>query len=443
MGDDDEYLDGFNFYLQGRCSGHIRLSRRRTASISANSIKAIGDRLTNLATWMECEEAHPDQGVIRWPDLAEWHVTDLYCEQMIEGLWTQEFWATANRVSLNAGSTISARRVEAISCCTWLAAQGLMEWPKAPPPLELRQRSAASARDEMLGLVPPDFIDLPKEIKYQRRLDPGDWSPLTPQELRALLNHIQRPVGLLTFLVYLTTGFRLNELVNNSLVPGALHDRSSWEKGLARPRFPTKRYQLKYDLKDDAMIGVLPDERIAFSNQVIIPYRIMGKGKKIRKAWLLTSLLRDIWRYYVLERSKHPSASQQSHMFLNQRGKPVNAANIAYAIACAKNAAQKELGTTILVTPHVLRHTFACFFIEAVISARATEDGADPAQLNQQQIESYGSESITILKELLGHAWIKDTTRYLRQLSMSRVGLRYLEIFTCAMEEVLDDAPTR
>ncbi|MGO6849603.1 recombinase XerD [Rhizobium beringeri] len=439
MGDDDEYLDAPNLYLQARCSGRVILKRGRRFNPSPNTIKAIGYRLTNIATWMECEEAHPEEGIIRWSDLAAWHINDLYCEQMVEGLWAQEFWATANRESLNYGTTISGRRFEAIACCEWLGQQGLIEWPKTAPAFEYRQRSFQAARSSLFRLVPQELIEIPPELKYKRRIDPGNSSPLTPEEIQALLRHIKRPVGFFAFVFYLTTGFRLDELVKNTLVPGTLHERSGWEKRLAQPRFPKNRYLLKYDVKDDAMIGVLPDEKSAFSGKALLSYRVMGKGKKIRTAWLLSSLLRDIWRYFVLVRAKHPTATKHSSMFLNGWGKPLNARNVAYAIGLAKKAAEAELGHRVNVTPHVLRHTFACFFIEAVISARAKEDGADPAKLNQQQLENYGAESLTTLQELLGHALIKDTTRYLRQLSMSRVGLRYLEIFTAAMGEVLND----
>lgn len=99
--------------------------------------------------------------------------------------------------------------------------------------------------------------------------------------------------------------------------------------------------------------------------------------------------------------------------------------------------AEEALGTKIMVTPHVLRHTFACLFIESTISDRAKEDGFDPEKLTQKQVEDYGSEALVVLQKLLGHALPKDTLRYLRQLSLGRIGLRYLEFFSAAMQEVL------
>ncbi|MGO7861702.1 tyrosine-type recombinase/integrase [Rhizobium ruizarguesonis] len=441
MGPEDEYLDGFNLYLQARCSGRITLKNGIINNVgsyqrSRNSILSIGHRLTNFATWLHCEECHPDQGVIRWNEIEPWHIQDLYREQMIQGYWTQEFWVTGNLFSLNFPTTIKGRLSEATACCTWMAKEGLIEWPKPDPPLSIRQRYAQRAISTLAAAIPESFRTLPTEPKYKRRQDPGDWSPLTVEELRAIFEHIDKPVGSLAALFYLKTGVRLQELVDNSLVAGTSHTRSAREQRMAYPKFPKSAYQLKYDLKDERMIGVFPDEKAAFSSSKLLPYRVMGKGNKIRTIYLPSAFVRELWRYYVLYRP-NITASDKSFLFLNKRNRRLTARNIAYFISKAKKLAEEALGTKIMVTPHVLRHTFACLFIESTISDRAKEDGFDPEKLTQKQVEDYGSEALVVLQKLLGHALPKDTLRYLRQLSLGRIGLRYLEFFSAAMQEVL------
>ncbi|NTH29783.1 tyrosine-type recombinase/integrase [Agrobacterium rhizogenes] len=371
-----------------------------------------------------------------WNAIEPWHIQDLYREQMIQGYWTQEFWVTGNLFSLNFPTTIKGRLAEAAACCAWMAKQGLIEWWQSDPPLTMRQKAAQSAVTALSAAIPSSFHSLPPEPKYKRRQDPGDWSPLTVEELRAIFDHIDRPVGALVALFYLKTGIRLQELVNNSLVAGAIHIRSHIERRMAYPRFPKSSYRLKYDLRDERMVGVLPDAEAAFSSVGLLPYRIMGKGNKIRTIYLPPSFVRELWRYFELHRPKITGVGR-SYLFLNKWNRPLTARNVAYIISKAKRLAEKALGLNIVLTPHVLRHTFACLFIESTISERAKEEGFDTKKLTQKQVEDFGSEALVVLQKLLGHALPKDTLRYLRQLSLGRIGLRYLEFFSSAMKEVL------
>ncbi|MGO7035419.1 tyrosine-type recombinase/integrase [Rhizobium ruizarguesonis] len=445
MGDDGEYLDGFNFYLQARCSGQIQLSKGIINNVatyrrSENSIRAIGYNLTNFATWLYCEECHPDLGVIHWTDVASWLLDDLYHEHMKQGLWTQEFRATGNEFSLNSTTTMKGRLKEIKSCYQWMAAENLVEWPKSKPTLVERQKALGRSLTALRQSLPEDLRLLDVEPKYNRRQDPGDWSPLAPEELREILGHMSGRLGVLVTLLYLWTGMRLQELISNTLVPGTIHLRSENERRLASPRFPKKPYQLRYDTNDNTMIGVLPDEETSFSSDdFMLPMKIMGKRRKIRTVHIPAYLMRAIWRYFVLERRK-VSGATSSAMFINEQSARLNARNVSYLISTARKAAERQLGQRIQLTPHVLRHTFACLAMEGIIAGRAAEDGHDPEKLSLDQIERYGTESTAILQEWLGHALIKDTIRYLRQLRLGRAGLRYLEFFTSAVEEVVGDA---
>ncbi|MBP2461495.1 MULTISPECIES: tyrosine-type recombinase/integrase [unclassified Rhizobium] len=446
MGDDDEYLDGYNLYLQERCSGRIRLSRGVINNVatfrrSQNSIRAYGYNLTNFATWLYCEECHPDLGVIHWTDVAEWHLDDLYYEHMKLGLWTQEFWATGNEFSLNSTTTMKGRLNEIRGCYQWMAAEHLLEWPKVASPLYERQIALIRSTSALRAALPEKVRLLEnKKLKYRRRQDPGDWSPLAPEELRAILQNMSGRLGVLITLLYLWTGMRLQELVSNTLVPGTMHLRSNDELRLASPNFPKRASQLRYDTRDNTMIGVLPDEETSFSsNDPMLPMKIMGKRRKIRTIYIPTYLMREIWRYFVLERPK-VTAANSSAMFINKRSARITAKNISYLISEARKAAEMQLGNEIQLTPHVLRHTFACLALEGIIAGRAKEDGHDPEKLSLDHIESYGIEATAVIQEWLGHALLKDTARYLRQLRMGRAGLRYLEFFANAVEEVVGDA---
>ncbi|KQV36326.1 tyrosine-type recombinase/integrase [Rhizobium sp. Root1204] len=442
IGDDDEYIDGMNLYLQERCSGKIRLAKGIINNVgtyhrSHNAIRAIGYNLTNIVSWMYCIECHPDHGIIHWKNLARWHIEDLYREHMVRGFWTQEYWATSIQNSLDMRTTIRTRLREAHACYEWLATEGLVDWPKAVPPLYERQQVLLKSVDALATALPLSLRLSEQKLKYRRRIDPGDSTPLTPEQLRAIMRHVDKPVGYLVVLLYLWTGMRLDELIENTLVPGSLHNRSKKQRSLAKPQFPRHAYQLRYDPRNDEMIGVLPDEKASFeSSEDMLPMRILGKGDKIRTVYIPSYLMRAIWRYYLLVRAT-PSGGNRSAMFINRRRGRLTARSVAYAIAEARRRAKETTGEDILITPHVLRHTFACISLEAIITGRARDKGQDPSKLTHKQIEDYGAEGVAVVQERLGHALPKDTARYLRRLRLGKAGLSYLQFFLDAMEETL------
>lgn len=448
IADDGNYLEGPNYYLEPRCTGRLRLNAGNTNEVAIkrlprSTIHAIGHRLTNFATWMETPDAHPELGAISWDEVEEWHVTELYRDAMVAGYWTQEFWATGNPTPLKFGSTIKQRINEVASCYEWQRAEGIYDWKaKERPPLSYIQRCGASAINGYLRAAPEKRADQDEVVRYRRRLDPGNWSPLTPLQIRCLLKHIPEPEYRLPATTYLTTGIRLDELVNNTLLPGEYHLRSEDERALWSPRFPRGPYRMLYDPEDDRMIGVLPDADTAFAEgcPLVLQYRILGKGTKIRTVWLPASLVRLFWRYYVsfrARRLKLRNKAASPFMFLNRLGNPITPKNISSAIMRARRAAERELGVQIPVTPHVFRHTFACFFIESSIATNAEAEGLNPKTLALDDIERLASQAAIILQPILGHALLDQTLRYARQLAHGKVGLQYLEAFTVAMGEVL------
>ena len=446
--DNDNYLDGLNLYAQRRCRGRIALNQGHTEQIGVRrlgrqSILGICYRLTNFASWLECEEAHPLQGVMTYEDAEPWHISLLYREAMVSGYWTQEYWATGNDDPLNYPSTIAMRLKEATTCMEFLHREGLVAWKnRAEPDIAFQDRSAAAAEDALVKAIPPLLRVIPAKRKYNRRADPSDWSPLTPDELREIYRCIKTASVRFAMLLFFTSGLRLAELVNNTLVHGELFNcPTASRKGRQKA---SDIYQLRYDLNDDDMIGVMPSPDVAFQpNPPVFFYqRVRGKGKKVRKVAVLAIVMRDMWRWYVNGRAKllkTYSAPSSVNFLLNERGRPLKEWNIAYALRKAKKAAEEALGTSILLTPHVLRHTFARVFLEANILASARDANLDPKKLTIDQVEEFALGPLLSLKELLGHSLLKDTMRYLRQFAAAWLGFQYLKVFADAVGETLDD----
>ncbi|NKL60075.1 tyrosine-type recombinase/integrase [Rhizobium leguminosarum] len=448
--DNHTYLDEVNLYVQLRCRGRIELNQVSVGQIGikrkgAKSILAICYRLTNFFSWLETETAHPMQGVMTLGDVEPWHINLMYREAMVGGFWTQEFWATGNQEPLNMATTIKMRIHEANTCMDFLYGEGLVPWKSiTEPDLPSQQRSVAAAKDAYLNTIPHLLRIVPPPLKYNRRKDPSDWSPLTPVELRAIYRCIASTSIRFAMLLFLTTGLRLAEVVDNALVHGELMNLRAPGERHHRPKRDGHQYQLRYDLRDDKMIGVLPSPEMVFKPDapLFIYYRIKGKGTKIRSIPVLTVLLRHMWRWFVSGRTDllaAHSVESSPYFLLNERGSHLNEWNISYGLRKAKKTAEEDLATSIHLTPHVLRHTFARVFLEANILSAAENAGLDPKKLTLDQIEEFALGPLLSLKDLLGHALLKDTMTYLRQFVATWVGFQYLKVFAQALGETMDD----
>ncbi|MGO6748797.1 tyrosine-type recombinase/integrase [Rhizobium ruizarguesonis] len=440
IGDDGDYIRGFNLYLQERCTGRLLLSGE-TFTVAAKrpsskTIHAIGHRLLNFTSWLYCYAAHPTEGLLNWADVQDWHVDVLYREAMVLGLWTEEYSWTGQKQPLDYDSSIGPRIKEVLASYRWMAAEGIIDKHRSYTPFSARQRAAAAARESLKAIVPSALQNHPLKRKFSRRTDPGDWSPLSREELKALLQCFKLRSVKFAFILYFATGMRLSELVDNSLLPGTIYERSREEQREAK--FPEGPYLLRYDNQDYRMVGVIPNPEVVFAKDApqLLPYRVLGKNKKIRKIWVLSSFLKKLWKYRL---TTEGTAGSKSKLLLNTQGRALTQRVIEYHIAEARKRAEVLLGRPIPVTPHVLRHTFACYFLEANIASAAVKTGLDPNNLTRKQIEDLGAEVIPVLQELLGHAYVEHTVRYLRQLANGRLGLQYLKVFAATIEEALDD----
>lgn len=102
-----------------------------------------------------------------------------------------------------------------------------------------------------------------------------------------------------------------------------------------------------------------------------------GKGDKDRYTILAHSALATLEEYY---RADKPS----TYLFEGREGKHLSTAMIEYAV----RTAARRAGIQKLVTPHILRHSFATHLLES---------GCD----------------IRTVQALLGHKHIRTTARYL------------------------------
>lgn len=104
-----------------------------------------------------------------------------------------------------------------------------------------------------------------------------------------------------------------------------------------------------------------------------------GKGNKAREAKLSPVLYEWLRQYWARERPPAP------YLFASKTGKLPRAGTIRKALA----RAAKQAWIKKPVTPHVLRHSFATHLLD---------EGTD----------------VHVVRELLGHASIRSTTRYAR-----------------------------
>ncbi|WP_223700244.1 tyrosine recombinase XerC [Sutcliffiella deserti] len=114
---------------------------------------------------------------------------------------------------------------------------------------------------------------------------------------------------------------------------------------------------------------------------------INGKGNKQRYV-PFGSFAQEAMEYYLkdgrealLKKSKQPASSK--HLFLNYLGEPITPRGVRMVL----NELVKQASSTLHISPHVLRHTFATHMLN---------EGAD----------------LRVVQELLGHASLSSTQLY-------------------------------
>lgn len=385
--------------------------------------------LVDLLTWGETEHAHPGLGCLDWREIKAWHINDLWKDQLLLGYWSENFFRTHKPVPLNP-LTVRGRVSTALGCYTWMCKQGFIRNFDYEPRTHTIQRAKDSAllsyrremRETVVNAVP---------VKRAVRRAPGDLTLPSLEHLHRFFKAIPQRSHQLAALLLFETGMRAEELVENTLIPGQVHQRGrdlrlTWR----HPAWPDGPYRLGYSLSDDRMIGVLPTREVAWNVEARqgyqCAYRILGKGRKVRKVSVPPALLRRIWTYIdSKERQSLADVRRQrgepptAHVFLNKFGDPLS----YHAIWDAFDTANDRLGSPVRLTPHLLRHAFACYFLEASILKAAQEEGHNPSRIPYALVMSAGEAALLVLQNELGHAYSATTRKYLTQIASGRLHL--------------------
>ncbi|WP_085043908.1 tyrosine-type recombinase/integrase [Ensifer aridi] len=431
-----EYIEGVNHYMQERLSG--RLSHDGTEKIvfsepSDDLIKAVSYNLLDAMNWVECEEAHPLQPDLHWSEARPWHFKYLYPTSMLAGYWSQEFWASGNPTPLTPSRTIKPRVREITTCYKFMAKHGLIGvWENGDDPPEMWGAAWAAAERAFIDCRPYNMRGTQERV-YNKRKSPAKQTPPEPKHLKVFFNCFDDEAPFRGARLIFTTGMRIEEVSTQTLVPGTTHQRSDEEvrSGLL---FPNGPYLLRYDPRNDAMIGVMPSIDVAFGDEEqACEYRIVGKGPKVRSVPVPHSEMRALWKYR--DRISPIDRHGPSAFLLNSKGRPLSNWSLSTAIRVASLRASTIVGTQLNLTAHALRHAFACRFIEAAIIGQAENAGLKIEDLTPDQIDKFGRGPILTLQDILGHEWTETTELYLRQLKRGMLGFQYTKMFNQQLDD--------
>lgn len=109
--------------------------------------------------------------------------------------------------------------------------------------------------------------------------------------------------------------------------------------------------------------------------------RVRGKGRKERIAWLTLPLYATVQAW----QQSRPNSSSD-HLFLNQHGRPMSVAGIAYRLKQHANRAN------VRVTCHQLRHTFARRLAEQEMPIESLSKLLGHAQVQTTQVYTAGAD---------------------------------------------------
>ncbi|MEZ0000970.1 tyrosine-type recombinase/integrase [Sinorhizobium fredii] len=435
---DHEYLEGFNWYLQERGSGRLT-HNGSPADIyeepSEETLKAIAYNILDAVNWMECPQAFPSLKSFDWRKAKPWHFRYLYSTSMMEGYWSQEFWATGIPTPLSPTRSIKPKVREITNCYRFLHDNGLIErWDDGDDTLEDWGTAWRRSKDAFLRAATEIEPEEPGKRKYGKRKSPAQMTPPKAEHLVVFFNCFDVEGAFRAARLIFVTGMRISETITQTLVCGTTHQRTPRELEYDQPRFPVAPYELRYDLNDDDMIGVMPSMDVAFEDgEPFCRYRIVGKGRKIREISVPKSEMRAIW----VHRDKicPVDAAGPAAFFLNANGTRMSVRTLSDAIRNASRKASEILGFQLNLTAHGLRHAFACRFLEAAIIGQAERDGIDVNQLTAEQIDAYGQGPLIVLQLLLGHSWTETTMHYLSQLKSGILAFQYMTMFNATLDD--------
>jgi site-specific recombinase XerD len=107
-----------------------------------------------------------------------------------------------------------------------------------------------------------------------------------------------------------------------------------------------------------------------------------GKPRQVKLSEQLYEILRSYWREVRSLGPRQEPLTQESLLFVNQRGGPLSFDSVRKALALAARTA----GITRRVTPHCLRHSYATAQLEAGVDLRVLQAQMGHAGLNSTQI---------------------------------------------------------
>lgn len=441
---DEDYPEPINLYIHERVRGklaarHDGKSRLRLYPLGYGGARVLAYALQDLLNWGESRAAHPALGVLSWDQIRAWHITDLYQQALIDGYWSQAFWATGTPRPLSHG-VIKSRVSYALACYTWMSTQGFIKdfdyEPTSQIILKAKDDTMLSYRREMRQIL---TNAVPVAAPRVRRA-PGDLPLVSAEHLALFFAAIPNVPHRLAAMQMYETGMRAEEVVENSLIPGAMHSR---ERGEGRPwhtlpGWPKTPYKLAYKLDDDRMIGVIPTREAAYDEGARTgyqcDYRILGKGFKIRKVHLPPKLLRRIWTYIdsgereaLMEVRRRRGGGETAHVYLNRFGDRLEYHALWEALDMANKALSQKISIPLDITPHVLRHSYACHLLEnAIIRQAKANFGLDSFNIPLELIRSIGETTLLVVQNELGHAEFKTTRKYLEQIVSGKIRLDIL-----------------
>jgi hypothetical protein len=454
---DEDYPDGINFYLAERVRGSasalhddptplmpkgLRSGVRGKAYRKKVAIQAMGQKgaykianaLADFVTWTETERAHPSLGVIHWSEVRAWHITELYMTALVTGHWTAHFFRHGVASPLNPRSTIKPRISAILGCYLWMSRHGYVrEFDYQPAVKEVTRAKDACLLSYQKETRTRAVNDVPM-AKRSFRLSPSDLDLPPLEHLTDFFEAFSDPTHRLVAMLMFESGMRAEEVVENTLLPGKMHTRDHSGKWWVHPEWPKGPYLLEHSLSDPRMLGVLPTREMAFVPEARrgyqCDYKIVGKGFVGRNVHIPPALLMRMWKHAdTKERSAKLAKrlarglGEPANLFLNQYGDRLE----YHAIWESFRETNKKVKRPIRLTPHLMRHAFACYFLEKDIYLQAEAMGISPDELSADMIMQLGQSTKLTLKQMLGHKEMETVDRYLVQIANSHVRLRVLE----------------
>lgn len=437
ISDEDDYLDGLNHYLQRRCSGRIDPADvtapvLKPVALSFKTNIKIAQFLCDFRTFCETETAHPELGKISLEDVREWHILELYSNAMHRGLWSATYFHKGVAQPLDPSGTINPRLIENMRCFLWLSANGYTYDFKIEPEFEALRESLATSTTSLSSAVP----QYAEPFKRNVRRSPGGFGLPSPNLVCDWLNELPRGAHRIAAIGIHEHGFRRAEICHSVLLEGHILTRNyvqlkklnMWHHGWNEVPIATA-----YDLHDDLMIGVLPLKHAA--TEVDSPkFRIIGKNNIVRTIHLKHGWLARVEQYADTDRNiclaRRKAGPRVPNLLINRDGMPLP----PEALYQSFTRASERLNLSQHITPHVLRHVFACRFLQTAIEVDAHRRGYAVDELTHSQLAQYAELPLEVLRLELGHASVDTTRIYVEMLIRCWIAPRYHRAWNAVLD---------